>query len=99
MLDLATMSWSTRRARSALDHDPANPNSDHDPNPDRDDHDPTPPLERITGASAVLAPNGAAYVFGGAESLPDPSGSGPIRLGRGGWRRGWRTSRPVGRRR
>lgn len=76
VLDLATMSWSTRRARSALDHDPANPNSDHDPNPDRDDHDPTPPLERITGASAVLAPNGAAYVFGGAERLPDPSGSG-----------------------
>ena len=64
VLDLATMSWSTRRARSALDHDHENPNPEN----------PNPPLARITGASAVLAPNGAAYVFGGAERLPDPSG-------------------------
>jgi len=69
VLDLATMSWSTRRARSALDHDPENPNPEN-PNPEN----PNPPLARITGASAVLAPNGAAYVFGGAERLPDPSG-------------------------
>ena len=76
VLDLMDMSWSTRRARSALDHDrgvdPANPN----PNP-RENPNPNPrELARITGASAVLAPNGAAYVFGGAERLPDPARGG-----------------------
>ena len=66
VLDLSTMSWSTKSAHSALDGevDVADPKAD----------EMREPLARITGASAVLAPNGAAYVFGGAERLESDRG-------------------------